>query len=288
MQTIRKYRSILRIRFANGMQYRAAALAGIVTQFAWGGMYLILYHTFYQSGTGAFPMDMQALSAYIWLQQAFLALFMIWGMDNDIFELISSGNIAYDLCRPCDLYSMIFFRTLGSRLARAVLRCFPILLVAALLPSPYGIRLPPSWGAAGLFLVSFLLGALVVGAFCMLIYISAFLPFRQWRPFGCRCCCRFLFRSHYSPALFPGKIAGHFFAAPIRFHAKRALSNLWRRLGRIACARQHPDPGFLASGAAVVGAADDEKGASARCHPRAVNVSKSNFVNTSGKRGEFI
>lgn len=91
------------------MQYRAAALAGIVTQFAWGGMYLILYHTFYQSGTGAFPMDMQALSAYIWLQQAFLALFMIWGMDNDIFELISSGNIAYELCRPCDLYSMIFF-----------------------------------------------------------------------------------------------------------------------------------------------------------------------------------
>ena len=81
MQTIRKYRSILRIRFANGMQYRAAALAGIVTQFAWGGMYLILYHTFYQSGTGAFPMDMQALSAYIWLQQAFLALFMIWGID---------------------------------------------------------------------------------------------------------------------------------------------------------------------------------------------------------------
>ena len=156
------------------MQYRAAALAGIVTQFAWGGMYLILYHTFYQSGTGAFPMDMQALSAYIWLQQAFLALFMIWGMDNDIFELISSGNIAYELCRPCDLYSMIFFRTLGSRLARAVLRCFPILLVAALLPSPYGIRLPPSWEAAGLFLVSFLLGALVVGAFCMLIYISAF------------------------------------------------------------------------------------------------------------------
>lgn len=128
MQTIRKYRSILRIRFANGMQYRAAALAGIVTQFAWGGMYLILYHTFYQSGTGAFPMDMQALSAYIWLQQAFLALFMVWDMDNDIFELISSGNIAYELCRPCDLYSMIFFRTLGSRLARAVLRCFPILM----------------------------------------------------------------------------------------------------------------------------------------------------------------
>lgn len=206
MQTIRKYRSILRIRFANGMQYRAAALAGIVTQFAWGGMYLILYHTFYQSGTGAFPMDMQALSAYIWLQQAFLALFMIWGMDNDIFELISSGNIAYDLCRPCDLYSMIFFRTLGSRLARAVLRCFPILLVAALLPSPYGIRLPPSWGAAGLFLVSFLLGALVVGAFCMLIYISAFLPFRQWASVWLPLLLSISFPEPLFPCPFPGKL----------------------------------------------------------------------------------
>lgn len=275
MQTIRKYRSILRIRFANGMQYRAAALAGIVTQFAWGGMYLILYHTFYQSGTGAFPMDMQALSAYIWLQQAFLALFMVWDMDNDIFELISSGNIAYELCRPCDLYSMIFFRTLGSRLARAVLRCFPILLVAALLPSPYGIRLPPSWGGGGIIPCIFSIGrACCWGLLHADLYLRLFYHFANGRPFGCRCCCRFLFRSHYSPALFPGKIAGHFFAAPIRFHAKRALSNLWRRLGRIACARQHPDPGFLASGAAVVGAADDEKGASARCHPGRLTFQK--------------
>lgn len=174
MNTIRAYGSLLRVRFTNGMQYRAAALAGVVTQFAWGGLYLLLYRTFYQAGTGAFPMEMQALSAYIWLQQAFLALFMVWGMDNDIFEQITSGNIAYELCRPCDLYGMIFFRTLGSRLAKTVLRCFPILVVTAFLPAPYGMRLPPTWESAGLFVLSFTLGALVVAAFCMLIYISAF------------------------------------------------------------------------------------------------------------------
>lgn len=174
MAVIRKYRSILRVRFTNGMQYRAAALAGIVTQFAWGFLYLLLYRAFYQSDAGVFPMDQQSLAAYIWLQQAFLALFAVWTLDNDIFELISSGNIAYELCRPCDLYSMLFFRTLGSRLARAALRCAPILLVAALLPAPYGMRLPASWAAAGLFVLSFCLGALVVAAFGMLIYISAF------------------------------------------------------------------------------------------------------------------
>ena len=139
---------------------------------------------------------------------------MIWGMDNDIFELISSGNIAYDLCRPCDLYSMIFFRTLGSRLARAVLRCFPILLVAALLPSPYGIRLPPSWGAAGLFLVSFLLGALVVGAFCMLIYISAFFTISPMASVWLPLLLSISFPEPLFPCPFPGKIAGHFSLLP--------------------------------------------------------------------------
>lgn len=33
---MKKYLSFFRLRFVNGIQYRAAALAGIVTQFAWG------------------------------------------------------------------------------------------------------------------------------------------------------------------------------------------------------------------------------------------------------------
>ena len=32
---MRAYRSFFRIRFSNGLQYRAAALAGVVTQFFW-------------------------------------------------------------------------------------------------------------------------------------------------------------------------------------------------------------------------------------------------------------
>lgn len=109
MQTIRNTALFFASALQTGCNTAPRHWRALSRSFAWGGMYLILYHTFYQSGTGAFPMDMQALSAYIWLQQAFLALFMVWDMDNDIFELISSGNIAYELCRPCDLYSMIFF-----------------------------------------------------------------------------------------------------------------------------------------------------------------------------------
>ena len=45
---MKKYISVLRIRFLNGLQYRAAALGGLATQFAWGGMLVLLLFYQYQ------------------------------------------------------------------------------------------------------------------------------------------------------------------------------------------------------------------------------------------------
>ena len=45
---MKKYMSVLRMKFLNGMQYRVAALAGMATQFAWGGLLVLLYKAFYQ------------------------------------------------------------------------------------------------------------------------------------------------------------------------------------------------------------------------------------------------
>lgn len=171
---MKQYGSFFRIRFLAGLQYRAAAWAGIATQYAWGGLTVLLYRAFYQNGANSFPMDFQALSTYVWLQQAFLAMFMTWYYDGEIFDSITSGGIAYELCRPCDLYTVWFVKNMAVRLSRVVLRCVPVLLVAALLPAPYGVILPRSWSAALLFPVSLVLGFLVLVAFSMLIYISAF------------------------------------------------------------------------------------------------------------------
>ncbi len=171
---MRKYFSFFRIRFVAGLQYRAAAWAGVATQFAWGGLTILMFRAFYQSGENSFPMEFSALSTYIWLQQALLAMYMLWFFDNEIFETITSGSIAYELCRPCDLYTMWFVKNMAIRLSRAVLRCLPILLVAVFLPAPYGMSAPESAWAAVLFLISMVLGFLVLIAFSMLIYISAF------------------------------------------------------------------------------------------------------------------
>ena len=171
---MKKYLSFFRIRFVNSLQYRSAAAAGIATQFAWGALELLAFRAFYQTSPEGFPMSFDALASYVWLRQALLALYMTWFFENEIFEAITKGNIAYEMARPIGIYAMWFTRSLASRLSRAVLRCMPILLVAALLPAPYGIGLPPTPAAGIWFIITAVLGFLVTVSLCMLIYISAF------------------------------------------------------------------------------------------------------------------
>lgn len=171
---MKKYLSFFRLRFAMGLQYRTAALAGIVTQFAWGFMEIMIFRAFYQSDAAAFPMSFAATASYIWLQQAFLAFFNAWMLENDIFDSIVNGNIAYELCRPISIYNMWFSRSIATRLSRAVLRCFPVLIVAVLIPHPYGISAPASPLHFSLFVITLILGLAVTVAFCLLIYVLTF------------------------------------------------------------------------------------------------------------------
>ena len=169
-----KYLSFFRMRFAVGLQYRIAALAGAVTQFAWGFMEIMIFKAFYRADASSFPMSFQAAVSYVWLQQAFLALFAAWMMENEIFDTIVSGNVAYELCRPVGIYDMWFARNIAGRLSRAVLRCFPILAIAVFLPEPYGIAPPASPACFALFLLTAALGLLMTVSFCMLVYVLSF------------------------------------------------------------------------------------------------------------------
>lgn len=171
---MKKYLSFFRLRFAMSLQYRTAALAGVATQFAWGFMEIMMFRAFYRADAAAFPMSFSATASYIWLQQAFLAFFAAWMMENDIFDSIVSGNVVYELCRPVSIYNMWFARSSATRVARAVLRCFPILIAAALVPAPYGICAPAGWLHFLLFAVTLALGLAVTVSFCLLIYVLAF------------------------------------------------------------------------------------------------------------------
>lgn len=171
---MKKYLSFFRLRFCMGLQYRVAAMAGMVTQFAWGFMEIMMFRAFYEAEPGSFPMSFDAIVSYVWLQQAFLYFFATWMMENDIMEAIINGNIAYELCRPIRIYHMWFARSIANRLVGAVLRCFPILVVAAFLPKPYKLNPSASITHFLLFIVALFLGLGVTVAFCMLTYVLSF------------------------------------------------------------------------------------------------------------------
>ena len=158
---MRKYISFFRMRLMAGLQYRAAALAGLSTQLVWGAMEVLLYRAFWLEHPERFPMGMEALAAYIWLQQAFLTLFSMWSWERDLISSV-------------DLDGMWMARSLALRLSRALLRMFPVILIALLIPAPYGLRLWTGGAVLPLFLLSTVLMLLVVCAYTLLIYALTF------------------------------------------------------------------------------------------------------------------
>jgi ABC-2 type transport system permease protein len=163
------------MKFISGLQYRAAAWAGISTQFAWGFALIMLYKAFYASSNVELPMPWEQLVNYLWLQQAFVALIMLWSQDGDLLSQIVDGQVAYELCRPYDLFGLWYFRLLAGRLSSVLLRLIPLLIIALIIPAPYRLTLPPNLSAFGLFLLSMAFSALLVVAISMFIYILTFI-----------------------------------------------------------------------------------------------------------------
>ena len=163
---MKKYAALFRIRFINGLQYRAAALAGLVTQFAWGFMEILAFSAFYRANPAAFPMEFSHLVSYIWIKEAFLALFMPYGVGENAVETIVSGNISYDLARPMDIYNRWFFETIANRVSRTI--------VAFILPPPFRLVLPSDLFQFSMFIISVPIAMFAVTAYCLIDYMSAF------------------------------------------------------------------------------------------------------------------
>ncbi len=122
----RAYFSAFRIRLIADLQYRGAAWAGVATQFAWGFMLLMLYHAFYDAG-GEPPMPFEQLASYIWLQQAFLSLLMLWWQDQQLLSSIVDGSVAYELCRGrfrCTASGLLSCSQAVSRVPRCAVRLY--------------------------------------------------------------------------------------------------------------------------------------------------------------------
>jgi ABC-2 type transport system permease protein len=174
---LQAYSSLFVARFALLLQYRAAAIAGVVTQIFWGVVKVMVLTAFFQHSPTAHPMTLSQAISYVWLGQAFLFAIVPWSGDREVQALIRSGAIGYDLLRPMDLYTFWFARALALRTTPIVLRAMPLLSLTMLLLPAVGLSewalLPPvSPAALGAFMLA-LLGAVVLStALTMLLTVS--------------------------------------------------------------------------------------------------------------------
>ena len=171
--SVKAYRSMVKMRFLLLLQYRAAALAGIATQLMWGFLKIMVLQAFYRAAVKPQPLALEQAVGYVWLGQVMFRM-LPWDGDSDVQQLIRTGNVAYELCRPADLYAMWYARAVAMRVAPTVLRAVPLFAVTLfMLPPSYALKLPSVSSLAAWLLA--MVGALLLGcAMTNLMNISMF------------------------------------------------------------------------------------------------------------------
>ena len=175
---MRVYINYFKLRITTFLQYREAAIAGLTTQFFWGMMMVFIYMALYQNSDNS-SISLDQIVSYVWLNQAFYAFLSVRTMDNEITNSIRSGDVAYEIIRPYNLYFWLYIKNIAKRFASGMLRFLPVILVASILPYPYGLRLPFSFGNFVLFLIALLLGVFVVTGINMLVHTIGFYTYNE-------------------------------------------------------------------------------------------------------------
>lgn len=171
------YRALVSTRIRMLLQYRAAALGGVWTQTFFGLVLIMVYDAFFRSSApAARPIAFAQVASYVWIGQALFAM-LPWDVDGEMRELMRGGAVAYELCRPVDLYTWWYARAIAQRTAPTALRVVPMVAIAAIGLPLVGLdawRLPPPVSlAAGLgFLAALALALALSCAISVAMYAS--------------------------------------------------------------------------------------------------------------------
>jgi ABC-2 type transport system permease protein len=164
------FASIIRARFFMLLQYRGAAIGGLITQVFFGLIFVMVYEALFASSKTPQPMALHQVITYIWLNQALWAMLPLQP-DGEIRQMMRTGNVAYELVRPFSLYWQWFARSLALRSAPTLLRALPMSLLAAVF---FGLNAPASGASAAWFAVSVLVALVLSSAITVLLNATLF------------------------------------------------------------------------------------------------------------------
>ena len=170
---MRLFLELARLSFQRQLTYRAAALAGLLTNFFFGLLRASVLIALYGTRSEVAGISLDGAITYTGLTQAliaFLSLFSWYEVMNSVY----SGDIAADLLKPMNYYVFWLAQDLGRAVAAMLTRGVTMMLAYAAF---FGITLPRSpeqWLALGAALV---LSWLVSFSWRFLLNLPAF-----WTP----------------------------------------------------------------------------------------------------------
>jgi ABC-2 type transport system permease protein len=173
---MRLFWEIMRRSFRRFLTYRAAMLAGLVTNLFFGLLRASVLLALAGNGQGVIDnagFDQQNIITYTALTQAVIAFLSVFG-SNDLMQTVYRGEIANDLLKPLSLFQFWLAQDLGRALATLLMRGVTILLIYRLF---YPITVPQSLTQWLLMMLSFAFAFIISFGFRFLVNLMAF-----WSP----------------------------------------------------------------------------------------------------------
>jgi ABC-2 type transport system permease protein len=128
---MRLFWEIAKVSFQRQLTYRAATLAGLVTNIFFGLLRAALLIALYGAQESVAGISRQDAITYTALAQAMIAFLMIFGW-YDLMNSVYSGEVAMDLLKPLSYFRYWLAQDLGRAIAAFFLRGVPIIVIYAL------------------------------------------------------------------------------------------------------------------------------------------------------------
>lgn len=170
---MRLFWELAKLSFRRQMAYRAAALAGLATNFFFGMLRAMLLIALYGGRNEAAGITLQAAITFTGLSQALIGPLSMFNW-FDLMRTVYSGDVGSDLLKPMNYFTFWLAQDFGRALASFLWRAVTIMLAYMLVFDLTFPRTPVQW----LFVfLSMILGWLVSFSWRFLVNLSAF-----WTP----------------------------------------------------------------------------------------------------------
>ncbi|NOK62890.1 MAG: hypothetical protein GFH27_549293n287 [Chloroflexi bacterium AL-W] len=167
---MRLYIEIARRSFRRAIAYRAAALAGMLTNAFFGAVRCFVYIALFNAGSSRVAgFTVQDAISYTWITQSLISIGAGW-LTVDLSRSIYSGDVINDLMRPWSFYGYWLSRKLGEQLFNLGIRGTLTYLIGVI---TFGAFVPGLDGLAP-FTLSVGMAMLLSITFGFLVNLTAF------------------------------------------------------------------------------------------------------------------